>query len=555
MTANQLLGSELKQLFRAANQVLTEKKAEIDALNVFPVPDGDTGTNMSLTFQAALEQIEQVNSGSAALVAQAAAQGSLMGARGNSGVILSQLLRGFSLSVTGKEALNARDLAEALQSGVDTAYLGVKKPVEGTILTVARIAANSAVEAAAGRLTDSPRRTKSPDIIAVLEAACTAGQAALENTPNQLAILKQVGVVDAGGMGWLLILQGFLRAALGRDDELETKSAQRTETDVRSVPETEAQPRNLPELSEDIQYQYCTEFILKGTNLDEAKLRNNLEPLGDSLLVVGGPGALKVHLHSNHPGEILELCLNHGTLHDIHISNMVEQAAAAAGDRALQAKPIGVAAVANGDGLKQILISLGVDVVIEGGQTSNPSTSDIVEAARRINAEQIILLPNNGNIVLAAQQAGSVLEGKLKVIPTRSIPQGIAALVAYAPDGPLERNLETMTAAADQVITVEVTYAVRESRWDNREIKQGDILGLVDDQVTVIGQNVKQVVLEVLEKALTPESELVTLYYGLDTAVEAAESLAAELAAEHPSVDFEVHFGGQPLYYYLISVE
>lgn len=542
MKVERLQGTELKNLFQAANRLLTAKQDEVDALNVFPVPDGDTGTNMALTFQAAVSGMEQAAADSASKVAEAAAQGSLMGARGNSGVILSQLLRGFALGLAGKTDLGPKDLAQALQSGVDTAYLGVKKPVEGTILTVARLAAKGAVQAA---------KTGS-GVVGVLEAAYAAAQQALVDTPKLLPVLKQVGVVDAGGMGWLLVLQGFLQAAKGETlaEELPGGKASLTvETVDRPSPDLPI-AGDLPVSVEQIEFQYCTELILKGAALNQDGLSSELEPWGDSLLVVGDPSMLKVHIHSNHPGRVLEICLNQGSLHEVHINNMVEQFQS----KQPHSKPLGLVAVASGAGLKNILFSLGVDQVIEGGQTSNPSAEDLIKAIEAVNAGRVILLPNNSNIILAAQQARELVNKPVEIVPAKSIPQGIAALVAFDPYSTPETNLERMVSAAAQVVSVEITYAVRDSQWEGREIKAGDILGLVEDRITVVGQQINPVVEQVLDRVLTPAQELVTLFYGGGIGARQAHDLQVELSEKYPDVDFELQEGGQPLYYYIISV-
>lgn len=552
MKLDLLQGAELKKFFQAGNQLLTAKKDEVDALNVFPVPDGDTGTNMALTFQAAVDQMHQVADDSIALITKAAAQGSLMGARGNSGVILSQLLRGFALSLADKTVMGPKDLALALQSGADTAYMCVKKPVEGTILTVAKQGAKAAVLAA----------KPGAGIIDVLEAACNAAQQALEDTPNLLPILKQVGVVDAGGMGWLLILQGFLHTACG-DINLEELPSVGESQNVSGVPGvgglTGAEAFRADEIPEDlaqIEFRYCSELILKGEALNQDGLHSELEPLGDSLLVVGDRNMLKIHIHSNHPGKVLEICLNQGTLHEIHINNMVEQFQKKQQDNpSAKLKPLGLVAVAAGAGLKNILFSLGVDQVIEGGQTSNPSTQDLVKAINGVKAERIILLPNNSNIVLAAQQARELVNKPVEIIPTQNIPQGVAALVAFNQEAAPETNLAKMTAAATGIVCVEITYAVRDSNWEDRVIKKGDILGLVDDRITVVGQDVNTVVCQVLAGLLTTNLELATLFYGEGIGPQEAAELQAKLCELHPHVEFEIQEGGQPLYYYIISVE
>ncbi|MFZ3170529.1 MAG: DAK2 domain-containing protein [Carboxydocellales bacterium] len=548
MKLERLRGIELKNLFLAANQLLTAKKDEVDALNVFPVPDGDTGTNMALTLQAAVARIQQTSEDSVAKVAEAAAQGSLMGARGNSGVILSQLLRGFSLVLADKQEIGPRELAQALQSGVDTAYLGVKKPVEGTILTVARLAAKEAVQTAKAASTT----------VEVMEAAYSAAQQALADTPNLLPILKQVGVVDAGGMGWLLILQAFLQVISGEDMLQAVPSAEKL------TPSTEAVKLGsdtlianyIPADLSQIEYQYCTELIIKGQHLNSTNLNSELEPWGDSLLVVGDSSLLKVHIHTNHPGRVLEACVVLGSLHEIHINNMLEQSQ----NRPGKLKPLGLVAVASGEGLKKVLLSLGVDEVVQGGQTSNPSTEDLIKSINSVAAEAVILLPNNGNIILAAQQAREIINKQenskqVEIVPSKNIAQGIAAIIAFDPALKADPNLERMNSALTQVVSVEITYAVRDSRWEEINILEGDILGLVDDKIKVVGQSVPAVVEQVLNEVLTPKREIVTLFYGENVSAQEAEALLEVLENKYPQVEFEAQEGGQPLYFYLISVD
>jgi DAK2 domain fusion protein YloV len=543
-----LRGIELKNLFLAANQLLTAKKDEVDALNVFPVPDGDTGTNMALTLQAAVARIQQASEDSVAEVAEAAAQGSLMGARGNSGVILSQLLRGFSLFLADKPEIGPLELAQALQSGVDTAYLGVKKPVEGTILTVARLAAKEAVQAAKAASTT----------VEVMEAAYSSAQQALADTPKLLPILKQVGVVDAGGLGWLLILQAFLQVIRGEDMVQAVPSAGKLTPSTEAVNLVSDKPiaNYFPADLAQIEYQYCTELIIKGQHLNPAHLNSELEPFGDSLLVVGDSSLLKVHIHSNHPGRVLEACVVLGSLHEIHINNMLEQSQ----NRPGKLKPLGLVAVASGEGLKKVLLSLGVDEVVQGGQTSNPSTEDLIKSINSVAAEAVILLPNNGNIILAAQQAREIINKQenskqVEIVPSKNIAQGIAAIIAFDPALKADPNLERMNSALTQVVSVEITYAVRDSRWEEINILEGDILGLVDDKIKVVGKSVPAVVEQVLNEVLTPKREIVTLFYGESVSAQEAEALLEVLENKYPQVGFEAQEGGQPLYFYLISVE
>lgn len=575
----ELNGDVLEKLVEAAASHLEEKKAAVDALNVFPVPDGDTGTNMYLTIRSAVREIQQQSGGSVGKVVEAASMGSLMGARGNSGVILSQLLRGFARSLEGKQTLNAVELAAAIQAGVDTAYKAVMKPVEGTILTVSKGMARGASMAA----------RQGSDILGTLRAALLEGEKTLEKTPDMLPVLKQAGVVDAGGKGLLLLLEGAVNWLQQQEGAGTIRKADERMAVPLAVefggpavePETAGQMNPVDEPVA-LDYLYCTEFLIKGDNIPLEAVRKELEDLGDCLLVVGEEGIRKVHIHTNHPGRVLEKCLTYGTLHRIQINNMLDQhreselrvvpddagsqndgswpeETVAAGDAELpnpEALPAtGIVAVAPGDGLKEILESLGVDVVIPGGQTMNPSTEEVVSAITKVTANRVFVLPNNKNITMAAKQAGGLVDKQVEVIPSHNVAQGIAALLAYDPEQDFDVNTGRMKEALKRVKCGEVTFAVRDSCLGDAEISEGDILGLSNGEIKSIGRDLDDVVLRLLEELIVPEDSLITLYYGENLKETEAQALVAKAQERFPDMEIEMHYGGQPLYFYLISVE
>ncbi|MBO8167830.1 MAG: DAK2 domain-containing protein [Thermoanaerobacteraceae bacterium] len=532
MNAEQLI-----KFFHGGSQYLMQNKAAVDALNVFPVPDGDTGTNMSLTMQAA---VKEINPGemTIAQVAQAVANGSLMGARGNSGVILSQLFRGFAQGLENAGShISAEQLAAALQNAVDTAYKAVMRPVEGTILSVARACAAGAKEAL----------QQGKDSLEVMEAALQYGETALAKTPEQLAVLKEAGVVDAGGQGLLFIMKGGIKALKG--EAVETLTAEEVKVVEREQPATQ-EPAS-------IKYQYCTEFILKGSNLNGPAFRTSLESLGDSLLVVGTENMLKVHIHTNNPGTVLEKAVAQGTLHDIKIDNMAEQHRTKLEQeiKSQAGKELGVVAVAVGHGLSRLFTNLGADQIVSGGQTMNPSTEDLVAAINSVPADKVIVLPNNKNIIMAAQQAQNLVDKEVAVIPSKTFPQGIAAMLAFNAEASLAENGAAMNEAMDLVVSGEVTYAVRDSSVNGLKISEGDILGIKDGEIEVVGTEVQQVVIELLEKMADEDAELLTLYYGQDVTAEEAGELRKKIEQQFPDLETEVYAGGQPVYYYIISLE
>lgn len=550
----------------------------VDALNVFPVPDGDTGTNMNMTFTTGVEELAARQSAQISESAQALAKGLLMGARGNSGVILSQLFRGFSKSVHGKAEITARQFADALKAGVDSAYQAVMRPVEGTILTVAREAADMAVRAA--RSTDS--------IVAVMDKTLEQAKLTLAQTPEYLPVLKEVGVVDSGGQGLVLIYEGFMQALRGEVAE----EADRT-PHVSSVAELErlvAEQHNaqVHMKTEDITFGYCTEFMVRLTDstepnkkaFAESLFRAQLDRMGDSLLVVSDDEVVKVHIHAEHPGEVLNYAQQYGSLHKLKIENMreqhsnilqaeakkqdasqptvaVEQQADEPADVQAEQKrlPFGLIAVAAGSGIAEIFRSLGVHAVIAGGQTMNPSTEDFVKAMKGLNAEQFIVLPNNSNIVMAAQQSAALVDVPVAVIPSKSVPQGMTALVAFDGALSLEANRETMTAAMAQVKTGLVTHSVRDTKLGEVEIKEGDFIGIADGTIVTAQPDMLETAKELLRQMVDEDTGIVSILLGEGTADEQGEELVALLADVYPDVEAEVAYGGQPLYPFIFAVE
>ncbi len=553
-------GKTLIKAFRDASAYVGERKATIDALNVFPVPDGDTGTNMYLTMSSAVKEIDKYPAEKVGEVANSIALGCLMGARGNSGVIFSQLMRGFSVRLKGKKTASPTDVAEALMEASNMAYKAVIKPVEGTILTVSRLAGREAVEASKGAL----------EVVEVVKSALEGAKVALEKTPELLPVLKEAGVVDAGGKGYVFFLEGFIASLQGVDIASQAAEPQ----------PSAAKHEERKELAH-IEFRYCTEFIIKGTDLQEDKIRKDIESLGDSMLVVGIPETVKVHIHSNNPGKVLEKVVKYGTLHEIHINNMADQHedfvmpefAGKKQDGVIEAekphaasvpapsepkrapKPVATIAVAAGEGLQEIFESLGIDGCVIGGQTLNPSIKEIAEAIDATGAKEVIVLPNNKNVILTAKQAADVVKAKVHVVPSKSMQQGISAMMSYNTELPAKDNFERMSKALANVVSGEITYAVRDTKLNGIEIRQNDFIGIIDGQLLVKGDNLETVALETLEKMLKPESEIVTVFYGSEVKQEDAESIAAKIQEKNPDLIVELHSGGQPVYFYLLSVE
>ncbi len=529
-------GRGLGQAMAAAGLWLRGHAAVVNALNVFPVPDGDTGTNMSLTMAAALAEIERPGEQSAASVAHSLAHGGLMGARGNSGVILSQILRGFAHGLDGKDAFSARDLARAAQEAYDTALRGVIKPVEGTILTVMRATADSIQQSTTG--TD--------DIVVILTKAVEDARETTMKTPDMLPVLKEAGVVDAGGQGLVYLLEGALRNLCG--ETVEVDSDMEVAVDLKST------LRGAPD-----GFGYDVQFLIRGDALDVDEIRRELDAVGESLLVVGDASLVKVHIHVPDPSIPIGYGVSKGTLADVTVENMQEQYQSFVMQ---QARPtteditdIGVVCVASGEGLVRIIESMGVSKIIPGGQTMNPSTQEILAAVESVRANKVLVLPNNANVIPAAQQARELSSKQVIVVPTRSIPQGIAALLGFNYQADIETNAERMTRNAADSVTIEITHAVRSTRVNGVQVSHGDVIGLLNDKLTASGRDDVAVILQVLEQASAREREIATIYSGQDVTAPEVSALAKQIREVYPGLELEVHEGGQPYYRYLISLE
>ena len=564
----------LKNAFLAGAKGLEAKKDWINELNVFPVPDGDTGTNMTLTIMAAAKEVAELENPTMDQLAKAISSGSLRGARGNSGVILSQLLRGFTKEIKAVEEIDTTILANAMVRGTETAYKAVMKPKEGTILTVAKAMADKGLEMA----------SQTDDIEEFVKQVIEYGDYVLSQTPEMLPVLKQAGVVDSGGQGLMQVVKGAVDGLLGRtvDFSLDTvpDSGNRPaagEKAARGAARTDID-------TADIKFGYCTEFIINlekvYTDKDETELKSYLESIGDSLVVVSDDEIVKVHVHTNHPGLAFEKALAFGSLSRMKIDNMREehqerviqdserlareQASGeqedkdkATGEEApSERREYGFIAVSSGEGLSAIFRGIGADCLIEGGQTMNPSTEDMLKAIERVNAENIFILPNNKNIIMAAQQARDLTEDKnIIVIPSRTVPQGITALVNFMPDLGPEENTQTMTEEMGNVRTAQITYAVRTTNIDGIDIEEGDIMALGDHGMLAVGKSVDGVALDAMKEMLDEECELVTIYYGADVSEHEAKVLEEQAQEQYPDKEIELQYGGQPIYYYLISAE
>ena len=547
----------LRKMFLAGAANLEAKKEYINELNVFPVPDGDTGTNMTLTIMSAAKEVSALENPDMVSMAKAISSGSLRGARGNSGVILSQLLRGFTKEIREYQEIDANILAKACDRATATAYKAVMKPKEGTILTVAKGAAQKAAELAE---TTDDLEVFIPEVIKYAEEV-------LAQTPEMLPVLKEAGVVDSGGQGLVEVLHGAYDAFLGKEIDysaIETGQAPRM---VKPDQQTEA----------DIKFGYCTEFIImtkkEFTEKDENEFKAYLESIGDSIVCVADDDVVKVHVHTNDPGLAIQKALTYGQLSRMKIDNMREEhheklirdAEKVAAQQVKSSeeqkkreprKPVGFIAVSIGEGMNEIFRELGVDYIIEGGQTMNPSTDDMLTAIDNVNADHIFILPNNKNIILAANQAQSLTKDKdILVIPTKTVPQGITAVISYMPEADVDTNMESMQEAIKNVKTGQVTYAVRDTHIDDKEIHEGDIMGIGDKGILSVGQSVEATAKEMLEHMVDEDSELISLYYGQDVLQEDAEKFAASVEELYPDVDIDLHSGGQPIYYYVISVE
>ena len=538
-----LNGSVFKQMMLNAAKILELNRPVVDALNVFPVPDGDTGTNMSLTLQSAVKEAMSCQSTKIVDLSEAISKGALRGARGNSGVILSQILRGMCNVLKSVEEIDVKVFASALKSGAEVAYGAVSKPKEGTILTVIRMIAETA---------QSIRR-KCPDFETFFQEIIEAGDAALELTPTLLPVLKKAGVVDAGGKGLMLVLEGMQKAVLG-----ETISGD-VVLPAEKTADSAMEHADIRSLSE-IEFAYCTEFFVinlkkKTTLADIERFKEYLMTIGDSVIVIGDLEFVKVHVHTNRPGNALTKALELGELDKLKIENMLEQNRALIRKYEEEKKEMGMMSVSAGDGITGIFKDLSVDAVIEGGQSMNPSASDIADAVQKINADNIFVFPNNKNIILAAEQAKSLVENKtIHVIPTKNIPQGFAAALAFNPELPVDENKANMIHALDAVTVGQVTYAVRNTKLYGFELSVGDIMGLDNKKILATGKSVSDVTIELIEK-LRSDEEIITLYYGQDVSEEDANELQARIQEKYPDCDVELHYGGQPIYYYYIALE
>ena len=545
----------LAKMFLAGAKNLDSKKDWINELNVFPVPDGDTGTNMSMTIMSAAKEVSSLTEPTMAALSKAISSGSLRGARGNSGVILSQLFRGFCKVIKEYDELDATIVCEAFQKAVETAYKAVMKPKEGTILTVAKGAADKALELA----------EQTDDLVFFADEVIKHAEYVLNQTPEMLPVLKQAGVVDSGGQGLVQVLKGANDALLGKEIDYSIEGVSSGASPEKITAETEAE----------IKFGYCTEFIIVLNNplsdKEELKYKAFLESIGDSIVVVADDEIVKTHVHTNDPGLALQEALKHGSLSRIKIDNMreehqeklIKESEKLAKEQAAEEqkakepeKEMGFVSVSIGEGMNEVFKGLGVDYIIEGGQTMNPSTEDMLNAIEKVNAKNVFILPNNKNIIMAANQAVSLVEDKqIIVIPTKTIPQGITALVNYIPDHSVEENKEQMMAEIENVKTGQVTYAVRDTEIDGKTIKQDDYMGIGDKSILAVGKDLKQTTLEMVDAMVDEDSAIVSIYFGSESSEEKAEEIASAIEEKYPDVEVEVNDGGQPIYYYVISVE
>ncbi|MGB4504934.1 MAG: DAK2 domain-containing protein [Syntrophaceticus sp.] len=535
-------GEQVKRLFLGGLEAIETLQQEIDRLNVFPVPDGDTGRNMYLTMAAAVKELEKSNTSNIRDVGEAVARGSLMGARGNSGVILSQLIRGFTDGLKGKEHITVQDFADAWHVAVASAYRAVIKPVEGTMLTVAKSLAQGIKEAT----------SQDSNLEKMLEYAISKGYETLEKTPEMLPVLKKAGVVDAGGKGLLVILEGGLNA-------LSNDTHKRQVTAQPSINVTTALETQQEQEIADFTYMYCTEFLLKADPSLETTIKKQLNGLGGSLVTGNASKFIKIHIHTNNPGRVLEFCQEYGTLHDIKIDNMRDQWETESDninlEEAGQTAEIGIVAVGAGEGIKQLFYNLGASQVIEGGQTMNPPVEEFVQAIEKTPARQVLVLPNNKNLILAAKQAQQLVNRPIEVIPSKNIPAGISALLVFNDSMTLEENKDRMCQQLEEIKVGEVTYAIRDAMLGEQEIKKGQLIGIFQGEIVATGSTQKDVVLTLLEKMVDKDDELVTLYSGEGVTPDTVEEIFEQIKTTYPELEVDTHHGGQPIYYFLISVE
>ncbi len=537
----------LLQLVTSGVNSLRSHKEEVDALNVFPVPDGDTGTNMFLTFQSALREMSKNQSLLTIDLLESAAYGALMGARGNSGVIVSQFFRGF-VKALPKDiiGLTKAEIAKGLIGASNLCYQAVRKPVEGTILTVIKEIARFA----------SQNADKSISLTEFLKEIYRHGKEILEKTPDMLPVLKQAGVVDAGGQGLVYFFKGIVQYLDDGSVEIADGYANESNKIVSLTPYVDGD--SLPE--EEITFQYCTEFILKGKQLDLEDLKDSLNPHGDCLLVVGDENTAKIHIHTNNPGIILDLAVRIGDMSEIQINNMVEQskqrlAKQLVSNNNLANSKIGIVSVVAGDGIDRIFRSLGAQIIVNGGQTMNPSIEELTKALSQLAAPEVIILPNNGNIIMTANHVQDLVSKKVHVVPTHSIPEGLAAMMSFNEEASIDENITRMTQRCNSIITGEITYAVRGVQLGDLDIKQGSIIGLIDGEIVTYGDNPENVIESSLQKIPNARSGLISIYYGIDIIPASAQELLNRLEAAFPEAEIELYYGGQPLYYYLFSIE
>ena len=532
-------GAMLKKALAGAAKFLEDNKEEVNSLNVFPVPDGDTGTNMSLTVNSAIKQGINLDEDSVSKIALSTSHGSLMGARGNSGVILSQLFRGFANGLNGKDTADIKTIAEAFKQASDTAYKAVMKPTEGTILTVARECGEYAISIS----------KQEKDILVFLKKVIDHGEKALARTPEMLPVLKQAGVVDAGGKGLIYVLTGAYNALAGIEN-IEIKP------EVKNI-EKQDHTHHEHIDTDDIKYGYCTEFIINTNYKDIETFREELSVQGDSLLVVGGEGLIKVHVHTNNPGTVLQKALSLGELNDIKIDNMRYQheEILLKSELSKPKKPYSFVAISIGEGIDEVFKGLNVDTLVSGGQTMNPSTEDILKAIENTTGENVFILPNNSNIILTAEQTKELSDRNVVVIPSKTIPQGIAALLAFDESKSLEENTDTMKEAITYIKTGQVTYSVRDTEFNNTKIQKDDIIGIAEGDIVASGKEINEVSIKLLENMVDEDTSLITILYGSDLSEEMAEDLEKHLSDLYDDLDIELICGGQPIYYYIFSVE
>ena len=555
MSLNTIDAKVFAKMFLAGAKNLESKKEWINELNVFPVPDGDTGTNMTMTIMAAAKEVANLQNPTLTELGKAISSGSLRGARGNSGVIMSQIFRGFVKELKGLDIIDVTALGNGVQHAAETAYKAVMKPKEGTILTVAKAGADKSMDLLVNGDTD--------DIIKFCDEVAAEMEEALLQTPELLPVLKQAGVVDSGGEGLMTFIRGALDALKGKATDFTVNTGTATRVVNGSVGASE---------EEDIRFGYCTEFIImleRGEDVVESQLKEYLQKIGDCVVVVADDDIVKVHVHTNDPGLAIQKALTYGSLTSMKIDNMREEhqekvirdaqkasESASAPKKEEPRKENGFIAVVAGDGLADIFRDLGVDYVIEGGQTMNPSTDDVLSAIEQVNADNIFVLPNNGNIILAANQAKNLTEDKeVYVVPSKNIPQGIAAMISFVSGRSAAENAESMEEEMQLIKSGQVTYAVRDTNMDGKDIKQGDFMGLTDKTIVSVGSDLQGTAKELIESLLDEDSELVSLYYGSDATKEQAEQLAEDIENTHEDVEVEVQYGGQPVYSYFISVE